>query len=210
VITAILHSGGLDSTVCMYRAKEQGHSVLSIGVDYGQCHAIELTYAAVQCKRLNVSRFLLKVEWTKPVREIPLHRTVEQMRTGSPAFLPGRNVILLSLACAEAATRGAKEVWIGVNAVDYSGYPDCRPSFIRAYNAMLAEAVPEGPVVVAPLLALSKPQIAAEAHRLGIMPGDTWSCYRPDTSELIASPCGACDACTLHKRAWQAVAGAHQ
>jgi 7-cyano-7-deazaguanine synthase len=93
-------------------------------------------------------------------------------------------------------------VWLGVNAVDYSGYPDCRESFLSAFRTMWAEAVPNPPRIVAPLVTLTKPEIAALARELGLNPGDTWSCYAPDTSGPEPKPCGHCDACMLHNHAW--------
>src|SRR5206468_5565580 len=97
----------------------------------------------------------------------------------SPAFLAGRNVVFLSLAFAEAAGVGATEVWIGLNAVDFPGYPDCTPRFIDSFAEMISEAIPSAPKIVAPFLAFSKPDIASEAYRLGIGRGETWSCYQP-------------------------------
>jgi 7-cyano-7-deazaguanine synthase len=125
----------------------------------------------------------------------------------SPAFLPGRNAVFLCLACAEAAGRNFNEVWIGVNAVDFSGYPDCRPAFIRAFEGMILEAIPNGPRIVAPLLNLSKAEIARKARTLGISQGETWSCYRPQITIAGVEPCHRCDACILHEHAWKEVAG---
>jgi 7-cyano-7-deazaguanine synthase len=199
----VLHSGGLDSTVCLLLAREQGHSVVSLGIDYGQRHKIELTYARKQCRKFKIPRRVIKVRWTKPERTIPKNRSVEEMRsTVSPAFLPGRNAIFLTLGAAEAAGIGASELWIGVNCIDFSGYPDCRVEFIEAFKSMLAYAIPDGPKVVAPLLLMSKPEIAKEAARLGLKYGDTWSCYRPVNNDSGNQPCGECDACILHKEAW--------
>jgi len=200
----VLHSGGLDSTLCVLLAMEARREVVSLGVDYGQRHRIELEYAAAQCRRYGVERRLLRVEWDKPPRAIPTGRSVAEMRTGvSPAFLPGRNAVFLTLACAEAAGIDAGEVWIGVNALDFSGYPDCRPQFIDAFKAMVESAMPSGPQVVTPLMHMSKPDIAREALRLGLVQGDTWSCYTPLFATGGISPCGSCDACVLHAYAWQ-------
>jgi len=200
----VLHSGGLDSTLCLLMAKEAGRTVVSLGIDYGQRHRIELEYALAQCRKHSIERRILRVEWDKPVRDIPVGRSSDQIRTGvSPAFLPGRNAVFLALACAEATGIGAEEVWIGVNAVDFSGYPDCRPEFVDAFKVMIKAAIPGGPEVVAPLLKMSKADIATEARRMGIAPGDTWSCYQPRFTPGGISPCGQCDACVLHDHAWQ-------
>lgn len=199
----ILHSGGLDSTVCLLLAIEKGLHLVSLGVDYGQRHRIELDVAARQCMKLNVPRRVIRVEWDKPDRNIPEDRTVEEIKADvSPAFLPSRNIIFLALACAEASGIGANEVWAGVNALDFSGYPDCRPGFIDAFRAMLNEGIPHGPQIVTPLISMTKPEIASEAERLGLAQGDTWSCYQPDFSNEGIRPCGRCDACILHTYAW--------
>lgn len=203
----VLHSGGLDSTVCLYKALREGHNVISLGVDYDQGHRIELEYASNQCKRLGVPRKLIRVQWDKPVRAIPENRTIGEIRSAgvSPAFLPGRNAVFLILAAAEAAGIGASEIWTGINAVDFSGYPDCRPEFVDAFQKMLNEAIPSGPMVVAPLLAWTKPAIAALANELGLGRDDTWSCYRPVNTENSTVACGRCDACVLHLHAWSEI-----
>jgi 7-cyano-7-deazaguanine synthase len=204
----VLHSGGLDSTVCLLTARKSGREVLSLGIDYGQRHQIELEYAKQQCERFGIIRKVLRIEWDKPVLPIPMDRRVQEMRLSvSPAFLPGRNAIFLTLACAETAGVNASEVWIGVNAVDFSGYPDCRPEFIEAFRKMICVAIPKGPKIMAPLLHLSKPQIARRAHRLGLKKGETWCCYRPAVTLRGVEPCGHCDACLLHNHAWKTALG---
>ena len=199
----VLHSGGLDSTVCLLLARRHGRIPRSVGISYGQRHDIELEFAARQCRDFGVERHVIDVGWQKPEIHIPRDRSVDEMKAGiAPTFLPGRNAVFLALACAETAGIGATEVWIGVNAVDYSGYPDCRESFLRSFRAMWAEAVPNPPRIVAPLVTLTKPEIAALAADLGLKKGDTWSCYAPDMSSGRAAPCGHCDACLLHTHAW--------
>lgn len=201
----VLHSGGLDSTVCLLLARSKGRTPLSLGIAYGQRHDVELAYANRQCARFGIERRMIDVGWTKPAIEIPKDRSVTEMKAGiAPTFVPGRNAVFLALACAEAAGVGAEEVWLGVNAVDYSGYPDCRESFLQAFRAMWAEAVPNPPRIVAPLVTLTKPEIAALARDLGLAPGETWSCYAPDMSGAEPAPCGRCDACLLHNHAWEA------
>jgi 7-cyano-7-deazaguanine synthase len=199
----VLHSGGLDSTVCLLLARELGHEVTSLGIDYGQRHRVELEFARIQCQRFGFERRLIRVEWDKPERPLPTDRSVSQMRASvSPAFLPGRNVVFLAIACAETAGIGADEVWLGVNAIDFSGYPDCTPQFVDAFRAMIDIAIPSGPKVMTPLIDFPKTRIAQEARRLGIGPADTWSCYRPQASSTGLSPCGRCDACILNRQAW--------
>ena len=202
----VLHSGGLDSTVCLLLAIEQGFVPVSVGIDYGQRHSVELQFAQRQCARFGVERRLLAVRWDKPDRPLPLDRGLEQMRASvSPAFLPGRNILFLSLAIAEAAGIGATQVWTGVNSVDFSGYPDCRPEFIEAFRAMIRSGMTHSPELVAPLQFLPKREIARLAHRLGVGKGDTWSCYRPVDADGSVIPCGRCDACILHEEAWKGV-----
>lgn len=198
----VLHSGGLDSTVCLHLALTREQNVVSVGIDYGQKHSVELDYADQQCQRLGVQRRVLQVAWKKPDRNIPVDRTIDEMRAGSSAFLPGRNAVFLALGCAEAAGLAAKEVWIGINEVDFSGYPDCTGQFLASFNTMLRTAMPNGPSVIAPLLRLSKPDIARHATSFGLGPKDTWSCYRPQYDHGVAQPCGRCDACGLHRLAW--------
>lgn len=200
----VLHSGGLDSTVCLLLARSKGCTPLSLGIAYGQRHDVELSYANAQCARFGIERRVIDVGWTTPRINIPKDRSVSEMKAGiAPTFVPGRNAVFLALACAEAAGVDAAEVWLGVNAVDYSGYPDCRESFLQAFRAMWAEAVPNPPRVVAPLVTLTKPEIAKLGRDLGLAPGETWSCYAPDMSGPKPEPCGRCDACLLHNHAWE-------
>jgi 7-cyano-7-deazaguanine synthase len=204
----VLHSGGLDSTVCLLLAKKHGRTPVSLGLNYGQQHEVELAYAAQQCARFGFERRVIDVKWDRPAITIPKDRSVAEMKAGiAPTFVPGRNAVFLALACAETAGTGANEVWLGVNAVDYSGYPDCRASFLQAFRAMWAEAVPNPPRIVAPLVTLTKPEIAALARDLGLAKGETWSCYAPDASSREPKPCGHCDACLLHNHAWAESAG---
>lgn len=203
----VLHSGGLDSTVCLRLAQVAAVEVLSLGIDYGQKHIVEHQYALAQCARFGITRQVLDVKWHKPVLAIPNDRSIDEMRASvSPAFLPGRNAVFLCLACAEAAGRNFGEVWIGVNAVDFSGYPDCRPDFISAFQTMIAHAIPGGPKIVAPLINMTKAQIAAKARKLDINKGETWSCYRPQITLVGVEPCHRCDACVLHEHAWKEAA----
>jgi 7-cyano-7-deazaguanine synthase len=170
----VLHSGGLDSTVCVYDAHRAGHSVVSLGIDYGQRLAIEMKFAARQCARLGIRREVLRVRWKKPTRDIPVNRAIDVMRTGvSPAFLPSRNIVFLAIASAHAAGLGAEEVQIGLNCVDHPGYPDCTVEFFEAFKAMLAVGNPQGPVLAAPLLRMSKREIVVRAQSLGLGEWDT-------------------------------------
>lgn len=202
----VLHSGGLDSTTCLLLAqKKEEREVVSLGIDYGQGQAVEMQYAARQCEQYGIPRKVLSVNWDKPSVTIPLDRSIEEMRQGSPAFLPGRNIIFLSLAAAEAVTLDADEIWIGVNSVDFSGYPDCTPDFLQSFATTLRSGLENPPDLRAPLLSMDKQEIARVAHQLGITPSSTWSCYRPQPSARGLETCGRCDACVLHSHAWKGV-----
>ncbi len=189
-------------------ALEQTSDILSLGFDYGQRHRIELEYADRQCKRFGVPRKIIRMEWDKPPRQMPRDRAIEQIRQGgvSPAFLPGRNLVFLALGTAQAAGIGAAEVWIGVNSVDFSGYPDCREEFVQKFSAAAECGITKAPRIVAPLQNLSKPQIAGRAHRAGLGFSDTWSCYRPEAGPNGPVPCNSCDACKFHTFAWKDIA----
>ncbi|MDQ0462512.1 7-cyano-7-deazaguanine synthase [Caulobacter ginsengisoli] len=203
----ILHSGGMDSTTCLYQAVADGAEVFSLGIDYGQRLSVELMYAAQHCTQLGVPREVVSVAWQKPDRDIPLGRDVAEMsKTVSTAFLPARNVLLLSVACAHASGIGAEEVHTGLNCVEFSGYPDCTVEFFESFKAMMQIANPGGPAIVAPLLTMTKVEIAARAKALGIGEFDTWSCYRPQISTSGVEPCHTCDACVLHEHAWRELA----
>jgi 7-cyano-7-deazaguanine synthase len=199
----VLHSGGMDSSVALLLARQTGTEVLSLGFDYGQAHGVERMFAAELCRKHGIPRRVLRLRWDKPPLGVPRGRSLEEMgREPSAAFLPARNAVFLTLAAAEAAGVGARELWLGVNALDYSGYPDCRPEFIAAFQAMLDLAMPDAPRVVAPLQHHTKPQIAALARELGLGRDETWSCYDPQLDGGAVKPCGLCDACKLHAYAW--------
>ena len=131
----VLHSGGLNSTTCLFEAHDEGHEVLSLGVSYGQRLSIELLFAARQCQTRAIPRKVIDVAWQKPVRDIPVGRQIEEIKSGiSSAFLPGRNIVILSLGYAHAAGLGMDEVRIGINCVDFSGYPDCTVEFFEIFS----------------------------------------------------------------------------
>jgi len=178
-------------------------NVLSLGIKYNQRHEIELIYAANQCKKCNIQRKIISVEWDKPQRHRPMSRSIDEIKSGiSTAFLPLRNPLFLTLASAEASGVGAKEVWMGINAIDFSGYPDCTQEFISAYQDMVNIATINPPKIVTPIINMSKPEIASKAKTLGLKKYDTWSCYNPITGPSGLSVCNECDACKLHNYAW--------
>ncbi len=199
----VVLSGGLDSTVCMALATvESGMPPLALTFDYGQRHRNELDHAAGVAGHFRAEHLVVSLDtsaWggsalTDPSKAIPRGGTEE----GIPAtYVPARNSIFLSVALGVAEARGLDAVWIGVNAIDYSGYPDCRPEFIDAFRQVAATGQKRGvegnPIEIrTPLIELTK----ADIVRLGIDHGAplhlTWSCYQGDDR-----PCGGCDACLL-------------
>ncbi|KUO56941.1 MAG: 7-cyano-7-deazaguanine synthase [Sphingomonadales bacterium BRH_c42] len=206
-IAVILLSGGLDSMVAAAIAREQGFVLHALSIDYGQRHRRELLAAQ------QIARHLGAVRHTELALDLTgfggsaLTSAIDVPKTGLTAdipvtYVPARNLVFLSLtvACAEAA--GAQDIFIGVNALDYSGYPDCRPEFIASFaeTARLAtKAGVEGRPfhIHTPLQYLSKADIARECARLGLDPAWSWSCYDP-TDEGLA--CGRCDSCRLRQK----------
>jgi 7-cyano-7-deazaguanine synthase len=206
-IAVVLLSGGLDSMVCAALARESGYRVIALTVDYNQRHKVELAAAARIAAALAVAEHI--------VQPLDLRRFGGSALTSDMAvpkggvgegipitYVPARNTIFLSLALGLAESRGAKHIYTGVNALDYSGYPDCRPAFVDSFAAtanLATKAGVEGdPFLFAtPLLHMTKADIAAEATRLGIDAGLSWSCYDPTLDGLH---CGLCDACRLRAK----------
>ena len=203
----VLISGGLDSMVAAAHAREAGHSLVALTIDYGQRHRIELERARAIGEALGVTRHVeLKLDLTAfggsaLTADIAVPKA--GLQPGIPVtYVPARNTIFLSLTLGLAEVCGARDIYIGVNALDYSGYPDCRPDFIAAFEAMAALATRDGvegrPVRIrAPLQHMTKAEIAAEASRLGLDAGLSWSCYDPAPGDLH---CGQCDSCRLRAR----------
>ncbi len=203
----VLLSGGLDSATTLALAREQGYDVYALSVDYGQRHAAELQAArrvaaqlgcaAHEVLRLDLSRFGGSA-LTDPALAVPQNRAPGD--TSIPiTYVPARNTVLLAVALSWAEALGAQAIFYGANAVDYSGYPDCRPDFVFAFNQLAAVATQAGldghaPRVLAPLLHLSKAQIIREGLRLGVDFALTVSCYQADDD---GRACGRCDACRL-------------
>lgn len=206
----VLLSGGLDSMVAAGLAREAGYHVLALTVDYNQRHRVELRAAARIAAALNAMRHIV----------LPLDLAVfggSALTTdmavpkggvgpGIPVtYVPARNTIFLSLTLGLAEVSGASDIYIGVNALDYSGYPDCRPEFIDAFQKMAALATKAGveghPIRInAPLQHMSKADIVREAHRLGLDAGMSWSCYDPTPDDRH---CGLCDSCRLRAKGFE-------
>jgi len=206
-IAVVLLSGGLDSMVTAALAMERGYAVHALTVDYGQRHRLELQSAERIAQRLGLVRHTRIALDLRAFGGSALTDAIDVPKAGvgddiPVTYVPARNLVFLALttACAEAA--GARDVFIGVNALDYSGYPDCRPEFIASFaeTARLGtKAGVEGaPLTIhAPLQHMTKADIARECARLSLDPAWSWSCYDP-TPEGIA--CGLCDSCRLRKK----------
>ncbi len=202
----VLLSGGLDSMVCAALAREQGFAVLALTVDYGQRHRVELDAAARIAAALADRHVVLDLDLRQfggSALTADIDVPKGGLAPGVPVtYVPARNTIFLSLALSWAEAAGARDLFIGVNALDYSGYPDCRPEFIAAFEALAERATKAGAAgesfrIHAPLQHLSKAEIAREAERLGLDAGISHSCYDPAPS---GDHCGLCDACRLRAR----------
>jgi len=206
----VLLSGGLDSTTVAAVAKQQGFQVYALSFDYGQKHKVELEFAARVAAAAGVVRHaVVQVDLrafggsalTSSDTQVPKGRSVEEMGHGVPVtYVPARNTVFLALALAWAETLGAANIFIGVNALDYSGYPDCRPEFIEAFEKIANLATKMGTedgkriTIHTPLIALTKKQIVELGLSLGVDYGLTITCYDPADD---GAACGACDACLL-------------
>lgn len=207
----VLLSGGLDSATVLALASERGHVVHALSVHYGQRHSSELAAAAKVASALGaVEHRVMGVDLagiggsalTDPALAVP-----EAATPGIPiTYVPARNTLMLSLALGWAEVLEAEAIYIGVNAVDYSGYPDCRPAYIEAFRRLAELATRRGveghPIALeAPLLHLSKAQIIAEGLRLGVDFSLTVSCYQADAE---GRACGRCDSCRLRREGFAA------
>ena len=202
----VLLSGGLDSMVCAGIARERGHSVIALTVDYNQRHRVELEAARAIAALLAERHIVLPLDLrafggSALTSDIAVPK--EGVGEGIPVtYVPARNTIFLSLALGLAEASGARDIFIGVNALDYSGYPDCRPEFIAEFEKVANLATKAGvegdPFTIhAPLQDMSKADIAREAERLGLDPALSHSCYDPLPD---GRHCGRCDACRLRAK----------
>lgn len=211
----VLSSGGIDSTTAMAIAKDQGFELYSLTFDYGQRHACEIEAAKRVAASLNAGKHLiLKLDLGKiggsaltSDRQVPKDRNVSRLSEEIPAtYVPARNTIFLAHALAWAEVIGASDIFIGVSAVDYSGYPDCRPEFIEAFERMAAlatKAAVTGEIsfkIRTPLMRMTKARIIQKGTSLGIDYALTHSCYDPSPG---GSACGRCDSCLLRRKGFQ-------
>jgi len=208
----VLSSGGLDSTTVMAIAEHEGYDLYSMSFDYGQRHVFELEAAKRISRRFNVKKHLvIRMDMNQiggsaltDDIEVPKHNKVEEISDNIPVtYVPARNTIFLSYALAWAEVMNCSDIFIGVNALDYSGYPDCRPEYIRAFETMAnlaTRAAVEGTLRIrirAPLIHMTKAEIIQKGTELGVDYSLTHSCYDPAAEGLA---CGRCDSCLLRRK----------
>lgn len=213
-IAVVLLSGGPDSATTMAIAMSEGFEVHALTVDYGQRHRVELEAARAVARHLGASEH---VTVTLDLRafggsaltdeiEVPKGRLPEEIGSRIPVtYVPARNTVLLSLALAWAEVLGARDIFIGVNALDYSGYPDCRPEFIEAFERLATLATKCGvegdPIRMhSPVVGMSKSEVIKRGVELGVDHSLTWSCYDPVDG---VTPCGECDSCLLRSKGFE-------
>ena len=206
----VLLSGGLDSMVAAGLAREAGFRLLALTIDYNQRHRIELQAAAAIAARLGAERHIVLPLDLSRFGGSALTDAIAVPKGGvgndiPVTYVPARNTIFLSLCLGWAEAAGARDIFIGVNALDYSGYPDCRPEFVESFAGMANLATKAGVegdrfTIHTPLIAMSKADIVREAARLGLDPAMSWSCYDP-TAGL--DHCGLCDSCRLRQRGFE-------
>lgn len=210
----VLLSGGLDSTTALAIARAEGFDCAALTCAYGQLHAVELEAARRAATALGAFRHeiveldlrpIARSALTDPSVAVPRARSLAEIAAPGdvpPTYVPARNTILLGLALAFAETLGARDIFLGVNVLDASGYPDCRPAFVRAFEELARVGTAAGaagdPIRIhAPLIDLTKAEIIRRGLALGVDYGATHSCYAPGPD---GGACGACDACTLRRK----------
>lgn len=203
----VLLSGGLDSMVCAGLARESGFAVNALTIDYGQRHRVEIDAARAIAVRLGIVRHIVLPLDLRAFGGSALTDDIAVPKqapgAGIPVtYVPARNTIFLSLALGMAETLGARDIFIGANALDYSGYPDCRPDFIAGFESLAELATRAGVEgapfrIRAPLMQMTKADIAREADRLGLDSAMSWSCYDPQPD---GRRCGTCESCRLRAK----------
>ncbi|WP_273434168.1 7-cyano-7-deazaguanine synthase QueC [Sandarakinorhabdus limnophila] len=206
-LAVVLLSGGLDSTTVAAIARAQGWRILALTIDYNQRHRIELEHAARVAEALGAERHIVLPLDLTGFGGSALTADIDVPKGGVEpgipvTYVPARNTIFLSVALGWAEAAGARDLFIGVNALDFSGYPDCRPEFIAAFEAMANTATKagvegEGFKVHTPLMTLDKAGIIAAAQAVNAPLHLTWSCYDPTPA---GTPCGLCDSCRLRAK----------
>ena len=203
----VLLSGGLDSMVAAGIARERGFSLNALTIDYGQRHRREIAAASAIARALGAERHVVLPLDLRQFGGSALTDNIEVPKEGVAGgipitYVPARNLVFLSLTLAWAEALGAHDIFIGINALDYSGYPDCRPEFIESFSETARLATKAGiqgmPFTIhAPLQHWNKARIAQESHRLALDPGMSWSCYDPAPD---GAACGRCDSCRLRRK----------
>ena len=210
----VLLSGGLDSATTLAIAQEEGYEVFALSIRYGQRHEIEIESAEQVAKSFGVSEHrVIEIDLRgiggsalTDAIEVPKNRGADEMAGGIPiTYVPARNTIFLSYALAWAEVIGAYDIFIGVNALDYSGYPDCRPEFIAQFEKLAQVATKAGVEgmhyqIHAPLIKMTKEQIIREGVKLGVQFSLTTSCYDPASD---GKACGECDSCLLRAKGFR-------
>ena len=206
----VLSSGGLDSTTCMALAAQEGYELIALTLDYGQRHRVELEAAARVCAHYDAEQLLVSTELFRKLGgsaltddlDVPKHSSADELGDEVPVtYVPARNLVMLSLATAAAEARGCEAIYIGVNALDYSGYPDCRPEFIEAFQLAAQRATKVGGVrIETPLIHLTKAEIVLVGLAAAAPLELSHSCYAPDEA---GRSCGRCDSCLLRLRGFK-------
>ena len=207
-VAVVLLSGGLDSATSAAIAIDQGYDINAHSLSYGQRHQRELDAAKTIAQALNISQhYIIDVniaQWggsSLTDTSLSLPQSGVDTTIIPSTYVPGRNTVFIALALSLAEAKGAEAIYLGINAVDYSGYPDCRPDYLQAYQNLAnlsSKAGLEGkaPQLIAPLLKKTKVDIIKDAIRMGVPIEKTWSCYQGDPE-----PCGVCDSCRIRDRA---------
>src|SRR6266498_4834544 len=207
----VLLSGGLDSATVLAIAKRENRERIALSFAYGQRHEIELAAAKRVARSMSVPEHVIYNLDLRAFGGSALTADINVPKdavgaAGIPVtYVPARNTIFLSIALGLAEARGAQEIWIGVNAIDYSGYPDCRPEFIHAFQQVIFRGTKSGierrqPTIVTPLIELTKADIIRRGTELGVDYSLTYSCYDPDRE---GRACGHCDSCILRRRGFE-------
>jgi 7-cyano-7-deazaguanine synthase len=209
--TIVLLSGGLDSTTALYWARAQGYQPHCLVIDYGQCHRREIQSAEkiAQMKKISYQIIHCEIPWRgsallDPKIQVPKRRSYEEMKAQIPmTYVPARNILFLSYALSWAETISASAIVIGANQLDWSGYPDCRGEFFKAFEKVIEKGTRlgvEGKAIqiLAPLLSKTKSEIVLLGKELGVPFEQTWSCYQGENI-----PCGSCDSCRLREKGFQ-------
>ena len=206
-----LLSGGLDSTVSLYVARSEGYSPIALSIEYGQRHSREISFARTLTQELKIPHFIaaMSMPWKGSALldakiKLPKDRDEKTMSGEIPVtYVPGRNSVFISMAMSCAEAENAEAIFIGANVLDYSGYPDCRPEYLKAVVAAMWRGTKAGVEgrkieIKAPLIKLTKKDIVLMGQKLGVPFRTTWSCYAGDDK-----PCGVCDSCILRAKGFR-------